>query len=89
MIPQLPVTVPPPPTTPVARTDFDIDLSGCGSTKGCFRSPRDCNISHCDAVVTWTPRRTDTSQTYIEFEMQGRHNWLALAFSDDMTMVRM
>ena len=76
-----------PATTPVASTRFDIDLSGCGVTKGCFRSPRDCDVSDCDAVVTWTPR-TDASQTYIEFELQTRDDWVALGFSDDTNMVR-
>ena len=63
-----------------------IDLSGCGTTKGCFREPSDCTGADCIAVVTWTPR-TDDAQTYIEFELQGRDNWVALGLSADTLMV--
>ena len=77
-----------PPTTPVASTRFDIDLSGCGSTKGCFRSPRDCDVNDCDAVATWTPRGTNMNESRIEFELQTRDDWVALGFSDDTSMVR-
>ena len=63
-----------------------IDLSGCGTTKGCYRHPTTCTGADCTAVVTWTPR-TDDTQTYIEFELQGTDNWVALGLSYDNLMV--
>ena len=76
------------PTTPVIplADNFTLDLGGCGTTKGCYRRPSGCNGPNCDALVTWTPR-ADDSQTYIEFELQGRDNWVALGLSRDDEMV--
>ena len=75
-------------TTPViVDSAVTVNLSSCGDTKGCFRHPTNCTgADDCTAVVTWTPR-TDDTQTYIEFELQGTDNWVALGLSYDNLMV--
>ena len=63
-----------------------IDLSTCGSTKGCYRYPEDCDIDTCTTVATWTP--VEDEETSVMFEMQGRDvGWVGLGFSADDMMV--
>ena len=31
----------------------DMDLSDCGTAKGCFRSPPGCSKRECRHIVTW------------------------------------
>ena len=75
--------LPPTTTVSVLQSDFTIDLEVCGDTKGCYRTPSGCDVDDCDAVVTWTP----STETYIEFELQSKDEWMALGFSDDKEMV--
>ena len=77
------------PTTPVAAGTINLNLAGCGSTKGCYRTPPGCGVNDCDAVATWTPLPdADTGQSYVMFEMQSSNRWMALGFSADESMVR-
>lgn len=60
-----------------------IDLSGCGDTKGCYRSPKGCAEPACDIAVTWQDQGN-----IIEFEMSAdTDGWVAVGFSEDKKMV--
>lgn len=62
-----------------------LDLSACGMTKGCYRSPEDCTDS-CEYILTWT--HNDTNM--VHFELQGTMNdgqlYIAMALSHDLFM---
>ncbi|ELU05912.1 hypothetical protein CAPTEDRAFT_221980 [Capitella teleta] len=57
-----------------------IDLSACGTSKGCLTFPVGCTGAKCTKMATWTTGTGDT----IEFELQTREdgaNWAALGLS--------
>ena len=64
----------------------NLDLSVCGMTKGCYRSPEHCT-DNCDYLLTWTRNRTDV----VHFELQGTMRdgqlYMAMALSKDLFMV--
>ena len=61
----------------------EIDMEGCGRSKGCYRNPQDCRESYCDLVVTWVNTEKD-----VHFELSGdTEGWVALGFSKDKKMV--
>ena len=43
-----------------------IDVTGCGTTKGCMRSPSGCAQGACDILVAWT-----STGGAVNFEMSG------------------
>ena len=60
-----------------------LDLSTCGSSKGCYRNPPDCNRETCEMVVTWKVKGDN-----VEFELSGKSDgWVAVGFSKDKFMV--
>lgn len=69
----------PPPIT-------GIDVTGCGSTKGCYRIPEDCQEIACDYIFTWTDKGTE-----MQFEMSAltdgfNDRYFAVGLSDDIYM---
>lgn len=72
------------------RQTREIDTSGCGDTKGCYREPQDCVYgTNCDVLVTWKDNgdhflfETD----YVIDSTFGDHFWSAVGFSYDQNMV--
>ncbi|XP_033636614.1 putative ferric-chelate reductase 1 isoform X3 [Asterias rubens] len=61
-------TAKPPVTTPPVTTPGE--LTGCGTTKGCFLQPAECTGSDCTAYVTW---QTLQSGDY-QFTLMGKAN---------------
>ena len=72
-----------------------VDLSDCGTKKGCFRSPPGCAKQDCRHIVTWKP----IDEKEVEFEVdamltkdeqdQNSWVWTAVGFSYDKDMVRL
>ncbi|XP_074641316.1 uncharacterized protein LOC141899062 [Tubulanus polymorphus] len=78
------------PTEPtVMSKTVDIDLSGCGTTKGCFRSPSGCVADQCEYVATYT---NDATGNAINFELGTRvpdgwpSSYISIGFSDNKHM---
>lgn len=62
--------------------DREIDLNECDKTKRCFRQPFSCiNEVTCDKIITWKEHLNT-----IEFEIFGKKEFIAIAFSRDMMM---
>lgn len=60
----------------------EINLNECDRTKRCFKQPFSCNNElTCDKIITWK-NHLDT----VEFEIFGKKEFIALAFSRDMMM---
>ena len=64
----------------------DVDVSGCGTIKACFRVPDGCT-TNCDYVLTWA-----TADQAVSFEMSATASstnyWVAFGLSNDQTMVK-
>ncbi|XP_045158667.2 putative ferric-chelate reductase 1 homolog [Mercenaria mercenaria] len=63
-----------------------IDITGCGSTKGCYRVPEDCLEIECEYIFTWQDKGS-----YMVFEMSAltdgfNDRYFAVGFSDDIYM---
>ncbi len=74
----------------VFEDTIDIDISGCGDTKGCYWEPKDCVYgTNCDVLVTWKENgdhflfETD----YVIAAEFGDSFWSAVGFSQDTFMV--
>jgi hypothetical protein len=64
-----------------------IDLSGCGSTKGCLRYPKGCTGADCEYLAAWADGTATTSIT-IEIQLQRSGDvWLAFGLSKTGKMV--
>ncbi|CAD5111914.1 DgyrCDS1175 [Dimorphilus gyrociliatus] len=64
-----------------------ISTKGCGSIKGCYRMPPNCNGRNCLSLITFRwHKATDT----ILFEMQSQAlsgiHWTSVGFSDEAQM---
>ncbi|KAK7493237.1 hypothetical protein BaRGS_00015574, partial [Batillaria attramentaria] len=60
----------------------DVDLSTCGSTKGCFLYPRYCSGSNCKAAATYWE-----DGDYFRFELTAEDStYVSIGFSDDVLM---
>ncbi len=69
---------------PPSSSIGEIDMEGCGRSKGCYRNPEGCRESYCDLVITWVNMEKD-----VHFELSGdTEGWVALGFSKDKKMVR-
>ena len=67
------------------QDDFTIDLSQCGSSRGCFRRPSGCADDDCTVAASWT---RPAGASYVEIELVGKQEgWIALGFSEDNRMV--
>ena len=67
----------------------DIDVTGCGKSKGCFRSPDGCEAANCKFLLTWNAPGGGNN---VFFEMtapvDSRNSWVAFGLSKDANMVR-
>ncbi|XP_044172751.1 DOMON domain-containing protein FRRS1L-like [Acropora millepora] len=62
---------------------ISFNTNGCGTSKGCFRSPETCTTSeNCDFLITYAAMNSGT----VEFELSGNENWIAVGFSDNQEM---
>ncbi|XP_029198561.2 ferric-chelate reductase 1-like isoform X1 [Acropora millepora] len=62
---------------------ISFNTNGCGTSKGCFRSPETCTTSeNCDFLITYAATNSGT----VEFELSGNENWIAVGFSDNQEM---
>jgi len=65
----------------------DVDSSGCGASKACFRVPDDCT-TNCDYIVTWA----NAADQVVSFEMSATASsdnyWVSVGLSHDQTMVQ-
>ncbi|XP_015762635.1 PREDICTED: ferric-chelate reductase 1-like isoform X3 [Acropora digitifera] len=62
---------------------ISFNTNGCGTSKGCFRSPEACTTSeNCDFLITYA----ETNSGTVEFELSGNGNWIAVGFSDNQLM---
>lgn len=69
---------------------LQISTSGCGTTKGCYRSPPGCTGQRCQYVATYVNSGNDVNfeLLYRPAPNTGDNWWVALGFSDDTRMVR-
>jgi len=65
----------------------DIDISGCGQTKGCFRYPDGCNASACEFLLTWKDGGNDAVTFEMSAPVQSQTPWVAFGLSQDDQMV--
>ncbi|KAK2572857.1 Ferric-chelate reductase 1 [Acropora cervicornis] len=62
---------------------ISFNTNGCGTSKGCFRSPETCTTSeNCDFLITYAATNSGT----VEFELSGIEDWIAVGFSDNQLM---
>ena len=55
---------------------------GCGVSKGCFESPKNCSGSNCEYLVTWK-----NNGDKVDFTIEGNTpGWMAIGFSKDQAM---
>lgn len=64
-----------------------IDVTGCGSTKGCYRLPEDCLEIECEYIFTWADKGN-----HMVFEMSAltdgfNDRYFAVGLSEDIYMV--
>lgn len=81
-IPQPPKEKPKYIPPPIPR----IDVTGCGSTKGCYRVPEDCVEIECEYIFTWKNKGA-----LMEYEMSAltdgfNDRYFAVGFSEDIYM---
>ena len=58
----------------------------CGVSRGCFLYPLSCSGDDCEYVTSY---HANVSAGYVDFEIMGSNSgYVALAFSDDVIMVR-
>ncbi|XP_072017628.1 uncharacterized protein [Amphiura filiformis] len=85
MPPPPPMTTPPPMPMTAPPGYTPISSEGCGTTKGCFRSPNTCTDgTNCDFFVSWVADQSGI----IMFEMTGTSSgtYIALGFSTSSSM---
>ena len=62
---------------------WQIDKTGCGSTKGCFSLPSDCRGSvDCNFLFTY-----QVSGGNVVMEMSAKQRWVSVAFNEQQKMV--
>eukprot|EP00117_Sycon_ciliatum_P018782 scpid21150/ scgid1689/ Putative ferric-chelate reductase 1 len=60
-----------------------IDLSGCGSVKGCLRLPNGCDLDDCHTIYTQQVR----VEGYLDIELYSvQQGWVAVGFNDAAEM---
>lgn len=70
----------------------NVDVSGCGQTKGCFKEPQDCDgaAASCEFLLTWRNDSSDAAAAVV-FEMSADVDsetpWIAFGLSMDTNMV--
>jgi hypothetical protein len=80
-------TLPPAPTIATLNPAIlpQIDFSGCGDTKACYRNPSDCNsASGCDYGLTATYNASTSTISFMLVSNSG--GYVALGFSRDTSM---
>ena len=65
----------------------DIDLSGCGQSKGCFREPVNCVAADCELLLTWSAAGSDAVRFEMMASVVSSSSWVAFGLSEDEKMV--
>ena len=81
----------PAPTTPIPPSSgpgIDVDLTGCGRSKSCFREPADCALEECSHVITWKKVDEDIVEFELSVSVTGEQSYTAIGFSPTQDMVR-
>lgn len=68
------------------RPDDDIDLSGCGKTKGCVVSPAGCTVDNCHYIYTHMVDPQNPQMVHIELAATS-HGWVAVGYNNMKSMV--
>lgn len=67
---------------------IQIDLTGCGTTKGCSRAPAGCQNAFGDCFYVIT-QQADHDTGSVRFELAGQvGGWGAIGYNFNYTMVR-
>ncbi|KAK2179661.1 hypothetical protein NP493_479g01042 [Ridgeia piscesae] len=68
----------------IFHPSLEIDLSRCGTSVGCLRSPDGCKDDACDVAALWSKGATGNT---IDFEITAKGNsYVAIGFSKDTDM---
>jgi len=65
----------------------DIDVSGCGETKGCFQTPEGCDAASCEFLLTWTAAGDDSVFFEMSAPVDSQNSYVAFGLSQDALMV--
>ena len=82
-------------STSTAFNKLELNLEGCGTSKGCFRDPPGCDKEKCRHIVTWKAISTEEVEfevdAFITKEEEATNPWVwtAVGFSYDINMVGM
>ncbi|KAK2150640.1 hypothetical protein LSH36_397g02007 [Paralvinella palmiformis] len=71
--------------TPIQASATGVDLSNCGMSKGCYRSPKECT-DNCEYILTWTHNGTDLVQFELQGTMVNAEQYISMALSHDLFM---
>jgi len=66
---------------------LDIDVSGCGQSKGCFQSPDGCDAASCNFLLTWKDSGSDSVLFEMSAPVESRPPYVAFGLSQDDNMV--
>lgn len=64
----------------------DIDVSGCGETKGCFQTPEGCDAASCEFLLTWTAAGDDSVFFEMSAPVDSQNSYVAFGLSQDALM---
>jgi len=67
---------------------LEIDVSGCGQSKGCFQNPEGCDASSCNFLLTWRAAGSDSVFFEMSAPVETRPPYVAFALSTDDNMVK-